>query len=362
MGVYHKEYAQELAEILNIKVNMLFIDRQMLSKPIHYLSMKKNIILQEKNYQVYIKRILDYEKISYDLALKNYVQKLDKAFKRYLKNNPKPDVIQVMVSLPAGYAACILGKKYNIPVVITEHASYFKEFFSGTKKKYGDFILENSYFTTVSEFMAQDIRKLGYKCEVIPNMVNVDLFKGQRKPIKELRILIVSAFRKGKKIQTAIEALKIIIEKEKIDAKLTIVGTGLGNYYQNKCHELEMDNYVNFVGQKSKEEIVEILKKHNMLVITSEFETFGIPGIEALASGIPVVSTRCHGPEEYIDDSCGKLVAIENAQEMAQAILEVYHNLDKYDPNYLRSIADQYSNKNVISKAVKIYKELMKKN
>ena len=60
MGVYHKEYAQELAEIPNIKVNMLFIDRQMLSKPIHYLSMKKNIILKENNYKVYIKIIIYY--------------------------------------------------------------------------------------------------------------------------------------------------------------------------------------------------------------------------------------------------------------------------------------------------------------
>lgn len=360
MGIYHKEYAECLGAREDINVNMLFVDRQMLSHPLKYIFMKKNLVIKENNYNVYIKRMLDLKRINEDLQMKCYVKKLDKAFKEYLKENPKPDIIQAMVSMPAGYAACKLGEKYNIPVVVTEHASYFKTFFEGKNKKYGDYVINNSTFTTVSEFMAKYIRDLGKSCEVIPNMVNVESFKIKRKPIKDLRIVIVSAFRKGKRIDDAIEALKLIVEKEKVDAKLTIVGDGLGNYYQNRCHELKMDKYVDFVGQKTKEEIVEILKKHNILVITSQMETFAIPGIEGLASAMPVVATKCLGPEEYIDEKCGKLVDVGDIEGLAKAILEVYKTIKNYDKDYLVSVANRYSQTKVIDKAISIYKKQLR--
>lgn len=361
MGIYHKDFAKALAKRKDINVNMLFVDRQMLSHPIKYVFMKKKEFIKEENYNIYIKKMLDVKKINEDLQIRNYVKVLDKAFKEYLKVNEKPDVIQAMVSIPAGYAACKLGEKYNIPVVITEHASYFKTFFEGKNKKYGDYILEHAKFSTVSNFMAKYIKDLGYECEVIPNLVDVETFKVKRKEVKGIRLVIVSAFRKGKRLDDAIEALKILVEEKKLDARLTIIGEGMDNYYQNRCHELKMDEYVDFVGRKTKREIAEILKGHNILLITSQMETFAIPGIEGLASGMPVVATKCLGPEEYIDDKCGRLVEIGNIEEMAQAIIEVYGALDTFNQDYLISVADKYSEKNVIDKIINVYKDVIKR-
>lgn len=361
MGIYHKDFAKALAKRKDINVNMLFVDRQMLSHPIKYVFMKKKEFIKEENYNIYIKKMLDVKKINEDLQIRNYVKVLDKAFKEYLKVNEKPDVIQAMVSIPAGYAACKLGEKYNIPVVITEHASYFKTFFEGKNKKYGDYILEHAKFSTVSNFMAKYIKDLGYECEVIPNLVDVETFKVKRKKVKGIRLVIVSAFRKGKRLDDAIEALKILVEEKKLDARLTIIGEGMDNYYQNRCHELKMDKYVDFLGRKTKSEIREILKEHNILLITSQMETFAIPGIEGLASGMPVVATKCLGPEEYIDDKCGRLVEIGNIEEMAQAIIEVYGALDTFNQDYLISVADKYSEKNVIDKIINVYKDVIKR-
>lgn len=360
MGIYHKEFCEALAKRENIKVNMLFIERERLNNPLKYLFMPKNDVIEEKGYTTYIRRMLNVEPISFDLQLKRYVKVLDKAFKKYLKNNPKPDIIHAMVTLPAGYAACILGKKYNIPVVVTEHASYFKRFFEGKNKKYGDYVLKNATFTTVSNYMKKEMKNYTNNCEVLPNLVNTDIFLGKRKKIQDLRLVTVSALRQGKRIDDMIKAVKLLVEKD-LNPKLTIVGDGfLKDYYENKCHELGMDRYVNFIGRKNKEEIAKILLENNIFVISSEKETFCIPGIEALASGMPVVSTKCLGPEEYITDKCGKLVDVGDIKGLADAINEVYTHLEEYDVKELRKIADRYSRENVTKIAQKIYQKILK--
>ena len=119
-----------------------------------------------------------------------------------------------------------------------------------------------------------------------------------------------------------------------------------------------MDKYVTFVGRKTKEEISNILLDHNIFVIASLKETFCIPGIEALASGMPVVSTKCLGPEEYIDETCGKLVGIGDYEELAESIIYVYEHLNDYNLHHLREIADHYNSASVVKKALAIYEKI----
>lgn len=360
MGIYHKEFCEALAKRKNINVNILYIDKQMLKHPFKYIFMRKNDIIEEENYTVYIKRMLNRSKISEVWQLKKYTKKLEQAFLEYLKENPKPDILHAQVTLPAGYATCVIGKKYNIPVVVTEHASYYQEFFNGKNRPYTDYVLKYAYFTSVSKYMLKDIPQ-STKQAVLPNLVDTKMFEYNRKKIPGLRIVKVCAFRKGKRVEDLLSALKIIVDEKKIDdVHLTIVGEGyLKDFYKKITRELELEKYVNFVGQKSKKEVAQILKEHNMCVITSNKETFCIPAIEALASGMPVVSTKCFGPEEYLDEKCGKLVEVGDIQALAQAITEVYQNIDNYDVNYLRSVANRFSSTAVTNQAISIYKELI---
>ena len=360
MGIYHKEFCEALSKIDNIKVDMLYIDLQRIKEPFKYLFMNKKEIISEKGYKVYIIKMLDIKKKNYKLQINIYTKKLEKLYLEYLKTNEPPDIIHAEVTIPAGYAACKLGKKYNIPVLVTEHASFFKSFFEGKNKEYGSYVLANSTFTTVSNYMAKYMENLTSNVEVLPNLIDTNIFKKERNKITSLRLVTVSAFRQGKNIENILEALKILT-KDYSDVKLTIVGDGyLEKNYKNKCHELNLDQYVTFTGRKTKAEIADILNQNNIFVISSIKETFCIPGLEALASGIPVVATKCLGPEEYLDKTCGELVPINDPIALANAIKKVYQNLDKYDIDHLRSIADKYSANAVTSKAIKIYKKLNK--
>ena len=84
MGIYHKEFCEALSKCKDIDVNMLYIDRQRLNAPLKYITMKKEEVIQENGYQVYIQKMLDVHKISFDLQMKSYVRALDKAFQNYL--------------------------------------------------------------------------------------------------------------------------------------------------------------------------------------------------------------------------------------------------------------------------------------
>ena len=364
MGIYHKEYAYALSKS-NVEVDMLHISRQGIRHPIKYLFMKKLEIDNEDGYNVYKLKMLNTEKINTKLFMNTYTKKLNKLFKYYLKNNSKPDILHAEVTIPAGYAVAKLGKKYNIPVVLTEHSSGFMDFFNGKYKDYSMYALNNSYYTTVSNMMKKQLSTISDKCDILPNLINTDKYKVKRyKRGNTLNLITICALRKGKGIEKVIEALNVLVNEKNIkNVHLNIVGDGyLMNFYKETADELNMSKYITFHGQKTNKEIIELLSKNDIFVVGSRYETFCIPGVEALASGIPIVTTKCGGIEEYIDKKCGELCKSRDAIDIADKIEYVYKNLDKYDVNYLRSVSDRYSYKNVCDKAKEIYNILIKKS
>ena len=363
MGIYHKEYAYALSKT-GVDVDMLHISRQGIRHPLKYLFMKKLEIDNEDGYNVYKLKMLNTEKVNTKLFMNTYVRKLDKLFKYYLKHNSKPDILHAEVTIPAGYAVAKLGKKYNIPVILQEHASKFMEHFEDKYKDYSMYALNNSYYTTVSNMMKKDLSKISNKCDILPNLIDTDKYKVKRyKRGKVLNLITICALRKGKGIERVIEALNILVKEKNIkNIHLNVVGDGyLMDFYKETAKEFNISNYITFHGQKDNKEIIDLLSKNDILVVGSIYETFCIPGIEALASGIPIVSTKCGGIEEYLDKKCGELCDTREPKDIANKIEYVYKNLDKYDINYLRSVADKFSYKKVCDKAIKIYNNLLKK-
>lgn len=364
MGIYHKEFTYAL-NTYGVEASMLFIDRQRLSNPIKYLFMKKKEIDKEINYNVYIYKLLNLSPISFKLGINMYVKKLDKAFKDYLKTNEKPDIIHAEVTVPAGYAACILGKKYNIPVIVTEHCGNLERFYkSSNLKEYGNFVLSNSTYSTVSKYMKDIVLKYTDKCYIIPNLVDTTPFNNNvvRKKGKVFKLVSVCALREGKRLDIAFKAIKKLKDNN-IKVHLDVIGDGFyENYYKQVCNELDLNKEVAFLGRKNKFEIAEILKKENALLISSEIESFGIPGIEAMASGLPIISTDCLGPPEYINSKVGVICKVNDVDDMKNKIEYMISHYDKYNSNYIKKEANKYSKEEVIKNTIKIYEKILKNN
>lgn len=365
MGIYHKEYTNAINKN-GVDADILYVYRCGLKHPFKYLLEKRIVHEEEDGYDVYRIKMLNLEPISYKLHMKIYAKKLEKLYKYYLKKNTKPDILHAEVTLPAGYATCLLGKKYDIPVLVTEHSSNFLQYFEGKNKEYGEYVINNAHYSTVSNLMKKQCKGFIKNVDIIPNVVDTDAFhliKRRGRGRKKINLVCVTAFRIGKGVETLLNAMYVLVNKKDIkDIRLNIVGDGyMMDYYKGICSKLGLDDYVVFHGRKDKIELTKILIENDIFVVCSDYESFCIPGVEALASGMPVVSTRCAGPEEYLDKDCGEFCRVKDPEDMANKIMLVYKKLNTYDKNYLRSVADKYSYKSVSKIALNVYNKLIKK-
>lgn len=364
MGQYHIEFSEALAEA-GAEVSMLVVERVRLQKPLEYLFGKKYRVAKHNGFDAYIRRQLNVAPISFKLQQKQYYKALFAAYKRYEAEHGRPDILHAMVSVPAGYAACMLGRSIGVPVVVTEHASYYARFFEGREAPYGREVLNSAAMTAVSRFMADSISAdYGVECSVLPNVVDTSVFKPTQARAEDgtLVAVVECALRRGKRIDDAARSLKLLMDSGRVaNARLIVIGDGFKqDEYKQAVNDIGMSPYTDFVGRKNKAEMAEIFKTTDLMVVPSEFETFCIPAIEALAAGLPVVSTRCRGPEEFLTPECGELCPVGDTAAMADAIYKVYTHRADYKAEHLAEAAAAFSKHTVAQKAISLYNKIIK--
>lgn len=268
----------------------------------------------------------------YDLALANVMVDLIKF--------EKLDVIHVHYAIPhatsAYLAKQILGEKArHVPIITTLHGTDIT--LIGSDPSYKDVvdfsINQSDGVTAVSEYLRQetynkfDIRK---EIEVIPNFVDLDRFKKSNKnhfkkaicPEDEKVITHVSNFREVKRVPDVVSTFHHIVENG-VEAKLLMVGDGPDRQRaENKCRELKICDKVRFLGKQ--EQVEEVLSISDLFLIPSGSETFGLAALEAMSSGVPVVSSNIGGlPEVNIHGETGYLCDLGDVEAMGRFSLKI---------------------------------------
>ena len=100
--------------------------------------------------------------------------------------------------------------------------------------------------------------------------------------------------------------------------------------------QLNLSDKIKLIGLIDREEVVKQLDDCDVFVLPSHYETFGVVLIEALSRGVPVISTYCGGPECIVNESNGILVEPKNVNQLAEALLKMYHHHNDYDKALLR--------------------------
>src|SRR4029079_1074858 len=108
---------------------------------------------------------------------------------------------------------------------------------------------------------------------------------------------------------------------------LSVAGGSFYRAYERDAAEvrslvqvLGLADRVRFLGEVAPNDVAALMRRSALLVVPSRRETFSLVTAEALASGTPVVATRCGGPEEIITEATGQLVDVDDAAALAIAI------------------------------------------
>ncbi len=293
-------------------------------------------------------------------------KRMEKLYKEIVKKEGKVDIIHAQSSLWGGISASYIAKKYNIPLVITEHSSikrgkyvresYYKRIVDSYKSADAIIVVGNGLKNEIEELTnRRDIKVIG-------NLVDLSLFDIRDiKDNKDEFIFFSLAFLEGEKgFDTLIKSFSRKFKNKK--ARLIIGGDGSQREWLEGIAKSEnIESQVTFVGALSREELSDYMNKYDAFVLASRYETFGVVYIEALASGKPVIGTFNGGAEGIINENVGILTEIDNVDKLSDAMEYIEKNYKKYNKESLRKYCTQkFSSNVIINKIINVYKELMK--
>jgi N-acetyl-alpha-D-glucosaminyl L-malate synthase BshA len=189
--------------------------------------------------------------------------------------------------------------------------------------------------TAVSESLRNDTLShfhVTKPIQVIPNFLDLDRFR-ERLPCPftlalagegQKRIIHISNFRRVKRVDQVIRVFAQI--RAQIPSCLLMVGDGPERpRCEQMCRELGIWADVRFLGKQ--EAVEEILSAGDLFLLPSESESFGLAALEALACGVPVISSSVGGlPEVNVDGVTGYLMGVEDTDGMARAAIELLND------------------------------------
>lgn len=187
----------------------------------------------------------------------------------------------------------------------------------------------------VSHVLRQAMQSYGVRAtfHVIPNTVDESIFHPPIRHTKQearIRIINVNSLLKSKGIGTLLKALAQL--PSGYSWHLDILGDGPDRQlFESMATTLGIRNFVKFHGMALPAEVARSMRQADFFVLASESETFSVATAEALCSGLPVLVTRCGGPEEFVDESCGRLVAAGDVRAMTTGLQEMFDCLEHFD-------------------------------
>ncbi|MCB9046129.1 MAG: N-acetyl-alpha-D-glucosaminyl L-malate synthase BshA [Chitinophagales bacterium] len=254
-------------------------------------------------------------------------------------NNNKLDLLHIHYAIPhasAAYFAMQILKKTNadIPYITTLHGTDIT--LVGKDATYEPVVTfsinESSAITAVSDNLREETYR-SFEIEkdivVIPNFVDTERFRqSDKEHFKKMvapngeRILVhASNFRKVKRVDDVIRVFERV--REKIPAKLLMVGDGPERQHAEElARTLRIFKDIRFLGKQ--DQMDEILSISDLFLLTSQYESFGLSALEAMACGVPVISTNAGGlPEINVHDKTGALCEVGDIMSMSEHAIHI---------------------------------------
>jgi glycosyltransferase involved in cell wall biosynthesis len=286
-----------------------------------------------------------------------------KGFHKCYPENERPTLIHAHSRfLMAGYLAYTIKTSNGIPYVYTEHSTlYQRKLIHDSLKPYvATAINQSDFFTAVSSSLYKTVEAFigGFKVRsgIVYNALDA-IYQMPLEQKQKAPLLLNVASLDEKKNQAALIKAMAVLRKEHPSLKLKLVGEGPDlQMLKSLAEEKAVTDIVEFCGRKNAQEIKAMLDQAMIFVLPSKFETFGVVVIEALSRGIPIVATKCGGPEEYFEPFTGIMIEAFDEQALAKAIGQVMDNYPSYSPLQIRNYTlGKFGNEAILEQHKKIY-------
>ncbi|MFI5152064.1 MAG: N-acetyl-alpha-D-glucosaminyl L-malate synthase BshA [Chitinophagales bacterium] len=303
---------------------------------VHFITYQQPVRLNEFNANIFYHevRVSTYPLFDYP----PYETALASTMVDVIMNN-QLDLLHVHYAIPHASSAYLAkkivaaqGKK--IPVITTLHGTDIT--LVGRDKTFAPVVAFSINESDAITAVSQNLRDETYhtfvihkEIEVIHNFVDVNRF--QKKPIDAFRKVIAphgerilmhaSNFRRIKRVQDIIQIFAAV--RKKLPAKLLLVGDGPDrSVAENLCRDIGLIDDVRFVGKQ--EQMEDVLAVADLFLLTSEYESFGLAALEAMAAGVPVISTNAGGlPEINVHGETGFLSNVGDIQDMTHHAIQI---------------------------------------
>lgn len=286
------------------------------------------------------------------------------------------DLVHVHYAIPHTLAALLvkdLLRPRPFPVVTTLHGTDITVV--GQDPSYARVtryaIRRSDAVTCVSAYLkarTQEVFGLANDMAVIPNFVDVDRFRPARDPRirscfsggAERVLMHVSNFRRVKRAPLVIEAFAQVVRR--MPATLVMIGDGPDRAAcEARAHALGLRDRVRFLGAQA--DVQHLLAAADLFLLPSEYESFGLAALEAMACGVVPVATRAGGlPELIRDDRDGVLVAedeIGRMGELAADLLEDEERLSRLGKEARASAVGRFGRAGILQQYEDVYRRLL---
>ena len=283
----------------------------------------------------------------------------------------RPKFVHNHVVFPSGFVAVLVAKLLNVRLIISEHWSGYliednRFKLLNTKIQQGiRYILSSAYkIGLVSNFMKDRLVESQLCTEekviITPNKIELNNFVPvQRELGEEINVLTICNLNDFEKnISGMIEAIYYLNKNESLNIKLQIIGEGVD---EGKLKKLAneygiLNTKISFLGKIENHLLTNYYRNSDFYILNSNFETLNISTIEALMHGLPVVASKCGGPQDYLTQQNSIQVNTRDTNDLVRGIKEMIKHFSKYDRKIIKlEIEKLYNEKVVLESLRKLY-------
>lgn len=295
------------------------------------------------------------------LNLSALEQRWRRLYKLYVSEHGRPDVINAHAMFPAGIIASRIARSEQIPFVVTEHRPSSVDFlrspgYAGAARSAAR---EASALVAVARgFVPVLDEAYGLsKWQYLPGLLSPQFEDVSVREPAEAPFVFghVSHLDPGKRVDLLIEAFGDAFGSDPTTRLRIAGGSEHRAALESITEERQLTN-VEFVGAVPRQQIVEEFSRSHVFALPSEAEAFGTVLWEAMACGLPLLSTATWAGHNAVTAETGILTPINDRQALAGALQDIRKRFNDFDSARIREVCVEHCGRRAfVSNYVKLY-------